>query len=261
MTAISMDGFILNMETQPKSTDFPLHYHASYELFIVAKGRTTLLVDDKLISVCEKEIVLLKPDVVHKNAGENLHDRYSLHLTNEYLISHFSDNLVKSLTEPFDNNKIAVKDSVFNMILDLLKRIEKNPKYACIHAAEIITLLTDTKNLKTLTDTSTSLKTTDNILEYIGKNYANISGLDDIANNVHISKQYLCQIFKKETGVTVSEYLNNIRINNACEILRQGNCNITQTSILCGYNSTPYFCRIFKNIMGITPKEYIKNAL
>lgn len=260
MISVSMEGFILNREKQPKSLNFPLHYHPSYELFIVIKGMTTILVDNKLISVNEKEIVLLKPDVVHKNVGENLHDRYSIHFTNEYLLSHFSDNLAKSLAEPFDNNKIAVTDSAFAIILDLIKRIEKNPEYACIHSAEIIAILTDKGNIKTA-DTNTPLKTTDNILEYIRENYSNITGLDDIANNVHISKQYLCQVFKKETGVTVSDYLNSIRINNACEILRRGRHNITKTAILCGYNSTPYFCRVFKNIMHMTPKEYVRNIL
>lgn len=258
MSNISMSGFVLNHETQPKSSEFPLHYHPSYELFILVKGKTTLLVDDKLLPVNEKEIVMLKPDIVHKNAGESLHDRYSVHCTKEYLLSYFSDSLVKSLTEPFDNNKIAVKDSIFEIIIYLINCMEKKRERACIHTAEIITLLMDKKNLKKV-DTCTLLKTTDNILEYIRENYANISGLDDIANGVHISKPYLCQVFKKETGVTVSDYLNSIRINNACEILRCGRHNITKTAILCGYNSTPYFCRMFKNIMHITPKEYMKS--
>lgn len=260
MSKISIDGFILNRETQPKTSDFPLHYHQSYELFIVIKGMTTLLVDDKLINVNEKEIVLLKPDIVHKNVGENLHDRYSIHFTKEYLLLHFSDKLAKSLSEPFDNNKIAVTDSIFEQLLYLIKRIETNIEYASIHTAEIITLLTDKRNLKTII-TNAPLKTTDNILEYIRGNYASISGLDDIADNIHISKPYLCQLFKKETGVTVSDYLNSIRINNACEILRRGRHNITQTAILCGYNSTPYFCRVFKNIMHMTPKEYEQSIL
>lgn len=259
MKNITIKGFIFNHETHPKTEEFPLHYHPSYELFIVVKGGTTLLVDDKLISVNQKEIVLLRPDIVHKNVGENQHDRYSIHITNEYLLSHFSAPLAKSLAEPFDNNKLTVTDSAFEAILDLLKRIEKNPRYACIHTAEIITLLTDKRNLQTV-NTDIQLKTTDNILEYIRKNYASIAGLDDIADHVHISKQYLCQRFKKETGVTVSDYLNSIRINNACEMLRRGKYNITQTAVLCGYNSVPYFCRVFKDIMHMTPKEYARSV-
>ena len=46
-----------------------LHYHHSYEIFIILRGSTTLLADDKLISVSKNEIVLLKPDNLHKNNG------------------------------------------------------------------------------------------------------------------------------------------------------------------------------------------------
>lgn len=65
---------------------------------------------------------------------------------------------------------------------------------------------------------------------------------------------FICVSFKK-TGVTVSDYINSIRINNACEILRLGKSNITQAAILYEYNSTTYFCRVFKNIMRVTPRE------
>lgn len=259
MSKITIDGFILNHEIQPKSPYCPLHYHPSYEVFIAVKGTTTLLVDDKLLPVNEKEIVLLKPDIIHKNVGENLHDRYSIHFTNEYLTSYFSDKIAKLLTEPFNNNKITVVDNIFKIILNLLERIKKNPRYACIHTAEIITFLTDENNLQSTDTNIPQQKTTDIILEYIRRNSENISGLDDIANSVHISKQYLCHIFKKETGVTVSDYLNSIRINKACEMLRQSNDSITQIAISCGYNSTPYFCRVFRNIMKVTPKEYKKS--
>lgn len=256
MEHINSDGFILHRETLVKETDL-LHYHPSYELFIVIKGSTTMLVDDKLVYAKEKDIVLLKPNVIHKNIGKKLHDRYSIHFTNAYLLSCFSDSLVKSLTMPFENHKVTVTPCIFDQILNLLIHIKNNPLYASIHTAEIMALLADKQNLQT-TELNTPSKTADHILEYIRKNYADISGLNDIADGVHISKQYLCQVFKKETGATVSEYLNSIRINNACELLRHGKHTITQTAMLCGYNSTAYFCRMFKNVMHITPKEYQK---
>lgn len=256
MEHINRNGFILHQETLVKDTD-SLHYHPSYELFIVVKGSTTLLVNDKFVSAAEKDIVLLKPNVIHKNIGQKLHDRYSVHFTNAYLLSCFSDGLVKSLTAPFENHKATVTPGVFDQILNLLTHIKNNPHYACIHTAEILALLTDENNLQK-TQFNMPPKTTDHILEYIRNNYAAISGLNDIADGVHISKQYLCHLIKKETDTTVSEYLNSVRINNACEMLRHGRHTITQTAVLCGYNSTAYFCRIFKKIMHMTPKEYQK---
>lgn len=256
MELINSNGFILHNETLVNKDDC-LHYHPSYELFMMMKGSTTILVDDKLIPIEENDILLLKPNIIHKNIGEKLHNRYSIHFTDEYLLSHFSDNLARSLISPFNNHKITVTDSVFQEISRLLSRIKSDPLHACIHTAEIITLLTDRNNLQ-MKNAAPLPKTVDHILAYIRKNYADITGLNEIAKSVPISKPYLCQVFKKETGVTISEYLNGIRISNACEMLRGGKYNITQIAMLCGYNSTPYFCRIFKDIMRMTPKEYQK---
>ena len=61
------DWFYLNRQTRKKGDrQSNLHYHHSYEIFIILRGSTTLLADDKLISVSKNEIVLLKPDDLHK---------------------------------------------------------------------------------------------------------------------------------------------------------------------------------------------------
>lgn len=167
MENTNSDGFILHHETLVKETD-SLHYHPSYELFIVVKGSTTILVDDRLVSAKEKDIVLLKPNVIHKNIGQKLHDRYSIHFTDAYLLSCFSDSLVRSLTKPFGNQKVTVTPGIFEQILNLLIHIKSNPPYACIHTAEIITLLTDGQNLQTA-ELNAPSQTADHILEYIRK--------------------------------------------------------------------------------------------
>lgn len=252
-----MNKFILNHETKPKRKNFQLHHHASYEMFIMMSGKTTVLVDDKLISLNERDIMLLRPDILHKNAGEKIHDRYSIHFTREYLTEYFSDKLIDSITGIFKNNKLTVTDSAFNDIIKLIYKIEENQDYACIHTAEIAAVLSDKNNLIS-SDIRKVSKTSDSILEYIKKNYSVISGLDDIARDLYISKPYMCHIFKKETDITISDYLNSIRISNACELLKDGEKNITETATQCGYNSAAYFCRMFKKIMKVTPKEYQK---
>ena len=72
------DWFYLNRQTRKKGDkQSNLHYHHSYEIFIILRGSTTLLADDKLISVSKNEIVLLKPDDLHKNNGGTEHERYA----------------------------------------------------------------------------------------------------------------------------------------------------------------------------------------
>lgn len=236
-----------------------LHYHNSYEMFIVISGSTTMLVNDKLIPVKKNDIILLNPNNLHKNNGGAKHERYAVHFTINYLRTYFTDTAIDSITRNFDKDKITLTPSAFDGMHELLSKMEYNEKYAYIYIAEIMSMIENKKNIVN-DEINSDNSTVNSILEYIHSNYAYISGLDDIAHEIHITKQYMCQLFKKHTFVTVSDYLNNVRINNACEILRKNDINVTETALMCGYNSPMYFCRVFKNIVHMTPNEYKKHT-
>ena len=232
-----------------------LHYHNSYEMFIIINGSTTMLVNDKLIPLNKNDIVFLKPNVLHKNNGGALHERYAVHFTMNYLNTYFTDTSINSITQIFDKDKLTVTSSAFASIHELLNKMMRNERYTYLYIAEIMSIAENPKNTVTK-QINHDNSMVNSILEYIHRNYAAISGLDDIARDMHISKQYMCQLFKKHTLVTVSDYLNNVRINSACEMLRKGDMNVTETAMQCGYNSPMYFCRIFKKIVHMTPNEY-----
>lgn len=235
-----------------------LHYHNSYEMFIVISGSTTMLVNEKLIPIKKSDIVFIKPNELHKNNGGAAHHRYAVHFTMNYLKTYFTDTVIASVTEKFNNEKLTVTSDAFRRIHEILDKMEHNEEYAYIYIAEIMSVINNPKNI-VYEKTEMDNKTVTSILEYIHGNYADISGLDEISENIHISKQYMCQLFKKHTHVTISDYMNNVRINSACEILRRGDMNITETAIRCGYNSPMYFCKIFKKIVHMTPNEYKKH--
>lgn len=235
-----------------------LHYHNSYEMFIMINGSTTMLVDDKLVPADKRDIIFLKPNILHKNNGGAKHERYALHFTMNYLNTYFTDTAINSIIQNFDKDKLTFTSYAFAGIHELLNKIEHNEKYAYIYIAEIMSIVENKKNI-VQEKINRNNSTVNSILEYIHSNYADISGLDDIANEIHITKQYMCQLFKKHTLVTVSDYLNNVRINNACEMLRSSDMNVTETAMQCGYNSPMYFCKIFKKIVHMTPNEYKKH--
>ena len=53
-------------------------------------------------------------------------------------------------------------------------------------------------------------------------------------------------------------YLNNIKIREACNMIKSGCNNMTEIAILCGFNSSSYFCKVFKKEKGISPTEFRK---
>lgn len=95
-------------------------------------------------------------------------------------------------------------------------------------------------------------------IDYIEKNYGREIKLEDIAQIATMSSSYFCHIFKLIKGKTFIEYLNQLRISKAMELMKSSNKNITEICFSVGYNNVGHFNRMFKNITGNTPSEYRK---
>lgn len=82
--------------------------------------------------------------------------------------------------------------------------------------------------------------------------------LQDIADELNISVGHLRRIFKEEMNVSLSDFLNNYRIEKAKEFLNQKNVKITEIYKKVGFGTSQYFCTAFRKRTGLTPKEYRK---
>lgn len=100
-----------------------------------------------------------------------------------------------------------------------------------------------------------------NAILYMKSHYVDSSlSVESIALNIGLSSGRLSVLFKKELSMTVSEYLTNIRINAAIELLRNSNDKIYEIAEKVGYNSSQYFSRIFFNCTGRKPLDYRNNS-
>jgi len=94
------------------------------------------------------------------------------------------------------------------------------------------------------------------IKQYIQKHYAQDLELAKIAKEFNYNYNYLSTYFNRKVGESFSEYVNRIRIEKACEILKSSSCTIAQVSEMTGYSDPSYFSRIFKNQTGKTPSQW-----
>lgn len=94
------------------------------------------------------------------------------------------------------------------------------------------------------------------ILEYINSNYDKCLGLNDCANQLHISPNYISRMFKKYTQVSFITYINKLRIEKALELLRNNDLSIKAVAQRVGYNNLNYFYKNFKAVTGTTPKIF-----
>lgn len=233
-----------------------LHYHKSYEIFIMTSGSTTILSSDRLMEARLGDVMLFPKNSLHKNTGGTTHSRYVVNFSDDYLCEHFI--APSELLQCFENQKLSLDKDSLSIVCRLMDLIIKG-KNEHAYLAAVLSLLND-PDCMVKTQPHYKNESVDSVLEYINSNYKTISSLDEIAKAVHTSKSYLCQLISKNIGITVTDYLNSVRIKNACRILSDGNSNITETALLCGYSSPAYFCRVFKRIVHMTPNEYRRYA-
>ena len=79
-----------------------------------------------------------------------------------------------------------------------------------------------------------------------------------VADALYLNKNYLSELFKKEVGINFTDYLTEVRIENAKKILREECLSVEEAGIRTGYPNTSYFIQLFKRQTGMRPTEYAK---
>lgn len=81
-----------------------------------------------------------------------------------------------------------------------------------------------------------------------------------MAEELFVSEAHLSRMFRKETGKSITQYLNDMRIEMAKNLLKQGGRNITQVATMVGYRDSCYFSRLFHASTGMSPKKYAQGS-
>lgn len=95
--------------------------------------------------------------------------------------------------------------------------------------------------------------------DILDTNYAEHYTLDTLAESFHINKYQICRDFKKYMNTSPLQYLNNIRLTHAMELLKGTTLHIHEISWQVGFENTNHFIQLFKKKIGVTPTMYRKN--
>jgi len=97
-----------------------------------------------------------------------------------------------------------------------------------------------------------------NVLDYINNNYINQISLNDVSEVIGVTPEYFCGMFKKLIGINFLDYLTDIRISKAKQLLVENEEKVYKIAEQVGYVDSKYFTTLFKNHVGVTPIEYRK---
>lgn len=96
------------------------------------------------------------------------------------------------------------------------------------------------------------------VFDYIGGHFKEQIKLEELAQLVSLSPHYLCKCFKKVTGRTIFEYIEQMRIQHSCYLLRTSKASVVEIAMESGFNTVSYYNRVFKKYNGQTPNQYRK---
>ncbi|RDW15421.1 helix-turn-helix transcriptional regulator [Oceanobacillus chungangensis] len=190
----------------------------------------------KLIqNVLETNLFLLELDTIN-----TIKFKYVLLNTVKRILNHYN----KSINEFSLQNK---------GLFDLLNSNNKDDIYFSLN--KIFDILFQTF---IITFKETSDPTTLRILEYINQNFDQDLSLTDISIKFNLTEGYISRVLKKNANINFKKHLNNLKINKAKELLKNGNYKVNEVSALVGYKNVNTFIRTFKQQEGIPPGEFSK---
>ena len=96
------------------------------------------------------------------------------------------------------------------------------------------------------------------IIEHLENHYCQSLNLQDLSLMVFLSPNYISRLFKEFTGMTLTDYIQNKRIEEACRLLKETDKKIIAISQEVGYADQKHFQQLFKKIIGMTPSSFKK---
>lgn len=257
-----------------------LHYHPEYQLTVIYKGEGTLFVGDRIDRFEPGDVFLFGPNLPHvlrcdPSYYEDESELESFGISLYFRLDSFgpdffdlpeTENIKGLLSRSatglrftgigLDRIRMAMKEmknlqgmkrllSLFTMMENLAKEVE-------VHSSAI-SGIHYTNPLK-----ETDSKRINATFEYVMNNFKEEISLNDVADIANMSPSSFSRFFRQRTRKTFSRFVNEVRIGNACQLLRKADCTIYESAYSSGYNNLSNFNRQFKLITGHSPREYIR---
>jgi AraC-like DNA-binding protein len=246
-----------------------------YEFVFITKGTGQFTIEGNVYKVGEKDLILIKPNVCHQAESTSV--------PFEFLCIHF-DLYVSSIVNNVQADKQHVYETVPQKPVRFNKTVLELPEYITINdSSYMCTLLkkiihevrekregfnTIIKSLfvdflfNVFRSSNASFdckKYPDEIqtmINFIQSNYMNRIYLSDLALHIHLQPTYVCRLFKKHTGYTISEFVTLHRLSVAKGLLLGTNKKIDEIAYRVGFYDLHHFSKVFKLQEGLSPSQY-----
>lgn len=253
----------------------PIHWHNDLEINLIREGEAVFQVYQKSYRVRTGEGFLLNRNVPHScSSPGNEHVRYSTILVRpDFLYGDFGSDVERKCFQPFLQNSaipciyLTGFDENGKEILQKLNQVEEafDRKRFC-YELKIKGLLCEAFAMilyghrqeltKFVPANLQELERLEKMLNYLNMHFTEVISLEDLADQVHLSREVCCRLFKKMTGKTITGYLEEYRVNKSFSLVQSGQYSMTQITEMVGFSNPSRFASAFRKRFGCNPGEY-----
>lgn len=245
------------------------HYHNAYEIYYLQDGSRGYDFKDKTLKLNKGNLLLINKHIKHQTfiTDSQYFNRFLIKFKESSLgnFNQQENNLLSLFDKDFKQIDLEVETRIMveSILSQMNKEAEKNSYARDIYLRtlliELLIIINRYFNNKDIDkkESNYHLKIV-KIMDYIEKNYQLDLSLNRLAEQFSYSSSYLSTLFKEKTDYTITEYINNIRIKEAQNLLLSRKDKIGEIAEKVGYNNLVHFGRNFKARTGLSPSEYRK---
>lgn len=249
------------------------HLHSIYEIYYLVSGTRKIFIDDSIYILNRGDLVFIPMNTIHKTAyiNDKSHERIAVLFDDKTVPDIKNAEMKISFKKLFKSEPVihisgTHREYIEGLFNVMLNEYNQQDRFSDINIRncmqQLIIFLIRYKQYKN-NEYAPNINMNDSLMQeaarYIRVNYRKNISLEDVAEHVNISPTYFSKKFKASTGFGYREYLINVRLQQACDLLLETNMSITEIALECGFNDSNYFGDVFRRAKGLSPLKYRKN--
>ena len=245
------------------------HWHKEFEIIRVLEGEFRVFLNNVEYRLGAGDVLFVECGCLHR--GEPDDSVYECVVFDLNMLCRNQNDAAARLISPLINSSVGISGILAKSDGEIYKTVnslfatlcEKKQYYELETYSLLFKLFSQLYSKNTFISGATpshsgKIDTIIQLLGWIEKNLTEAITLDMLSAFSGLNKKYLCRVFKEYTSKTVVNYINELRIENACYEISVKGKTITRAAFDSGFNDLSYFCKVFKKHKGITPREYKK---
>lgn len=257
----------------------PIHWHEDLEINLPRKGNGICHVYQEHYQAEPGQGLLLNRNVPHSfQSADNQNVCYSTILVKpEFLYGEFGSDVERNCFRPFLQNQavpcivISGKEPWGKTVLQKLDQVEEafdhmsfgrelKIKGLLCEALGLILEANAARFARFIPANQRELERLEQMLTYLNTHFDSVVSLQELADQVHLSREVCCRLFRKMTGKTITGYLEEYRAEKSLSLVQSGQYSMIQIADMTGFSNPSRFAAAFRKQFGCNPGEYNSTA-